>query len=389
LVEYIPAEGPVIIGESATRIIEGEPFSHPKIKKILSLLREKFPQKVIKITSNGSLLEEDMIKFLKSIEPIELNISINGPDADCRVFLMNDPWPDKVFAAIEMLNQFAIKYQASIVAMPQLLGFTYLGETMDFLEKYEPDSLRIFRPGFTKNTEAKLQLTNELYGQLADYIADYSRRLNYPVILEPSRLKANIVNIIGVIAKSPAAKAGLAKDDLILKVNGIKPLSRVEAFFMIKNSKNPLITVQRKQKLLNISIKKQAKASSGIILAYDLPANQIRQLRKIVKNSKASIIITSQFAGDYLKSLVDSFQLKSADYLVLAVKNEFFGGSIKSAGLLTNQDIKAALVNQEELHKYQKIILPGIIYDFNGNDLTGEHYSLLEEYFAIDFEIIY
>jgi len=39
--EFISPGAPVVIGESVTRIIEGEPFLHPEIKGILYAIREK------------------------------------------------------------------------------------------------------------------------------------------------------------------------------------------------------------------------------------------------------------------------------------------------------------------------------------------------------------
>ncbi|MCL2767049.1 MAG: radical SAM protein, partial [Peptococcaceae bacterium] len=55
-ISYMNPACPVIIGESVTRIIEGEPFTHPDIDGVLELIRDYFAETPIRITTNGSLL---------------------------------------------------------------------------------------------------------------------------------------------------------------------------------------------------------------------------------------------------------------------------------------------------------------------------------------------
>jgi hypothetical protein len=65
---------------------------------------------------------------------------------------------------------------------------------------------------------------------------------------------------------------------------------------------------------------------------------------------------------------------------------EFFGGSIMSAGLLTNHDIYRHFAQRKS--KLDLLLLPGIIYDLFGNDLTGESYKKLEQKLQIRVEKI-
>src|SRR6056297_2859675 len=51
MVEFLDHSRPVIIGESASKIIEGEPFAHPDIIEILNYLRKRWPDIEIKITT--------------------------------------------------------------------------------------------------------------------------------------------------------------------------------------------------------------------------------------------------------------------------------------------------------------------------------------------------
>jgi MoaA/NifB/PqqE/SkfB family radical SAM enzyme len=147
MIEFLDPEQPVFIGESASKIIEGEPFVHPDIYKILNYIRQRWPEIEIKITSSGSFLQPEKVDLLKKLEPLELNISLNGPAPEERVFLMNDTRPDNVFKLIPELKKQRIKFDSSIVSMHHLKGCNYLKRTFDFLEKYPPQSLRVFLQG--------------------------------------------------------------------------------------------------------------------------------------------------------------------------------------------------------------------------------------------------
>jgi len=56
---------------------------------------------------------------------------------------------------------------------------------------------------------------------------------------------------------------------------------------------------------------------------------------------------------------------------IIAVKNEFLGGNIGCAGLLTVRDIIKTIKKKKNI-KY--ILLPSIIFDEKGLDITGKSY---------------
>jgi MoaA/NifB/PqqE/SkfB family radical SAM enzyme len=57
----------IVIGESATRCIEGEPFCNPSLMDILAIIRKKFRQTPIHIATNGSLLDAGTLKLLEAL----------------------------------------------------------------------------------------------------------------------------------------------------------------------------------------------------------------------------------------------------------------------------------------------------------------------------------
>ena len=56
LLDYLDGSRKIIIGESTSLIMEGEPFTHPRFFEILEAIRRKFPQTLIQITTNGTML---------------------------------------------------------------------------------------------------------------------------------------------------------------------------------------------------------------------------------------------------------------------------------------------------------------------------------------------
>jgi sulfatase maturation enzyme AslB (radical SAM superfamily) len=392
MIEFLDPEQPVFIGESASKIIEGEPFVHPDIYKILKYLRQRWPEIEIKITSSGSFIELKRIDFLKKLKPIELNISLNGPAPEERVFLMNDSQPDNVFKLLPKLKKNKINFEASIVSMHHLKGFEYLKRSFDFLEKYPPQSLRVFLAGFSNYADQDLAVDSSEYYRLNNFINKQRANYSYPIIIEPQLMSSLAADVNNVTANSAAAKANLKSGDLILKVNGKTVKSRVDAFYKIKSAKNPKIELKRGEKQINTIIEKEEGISSGLIMSYDLSLNQINKLKAYAEASKKdkknheTLIISSQFAYSFLKKMLAPYLNSNYNLNLLKAKNYFFGGSIAAAGLLCNQDL-IKIIKKSDL-KVDRIILPEIIYDYYGNDLLGKHYSELEDNFKAEVILI-
>ncbi len=388
LITYLTTGGPVIIGESATKIIEGEPFLHPDFKQIITLLRKSWPGKEIRITTNGSFLSREMVRFLHNdIGKIKLNISLNCASPEERVFLMSDSHPELVFNGLDELRRQQQKFDGSIVAMPHLMGRESLQDTIDLLVERGAETVRVFTPGFTASTSSELKFKPELEGKLGNFVLQMNEKYGIPIILEPPFLKDLNAVVRAIIPDSPADEAGIKQSDIITAVKGSEVISRVDAFNKLVRASRPLVEIKRSGRIIELLVNKEKGERPGVVLDYDLDPAVLAEFReKLTRNrDKDIIVITSVLAGKLIRSIVAEFTNVNAR--VIPVESKFFGGSIRSAGLLVNDDIKFAIKQLSE-ENIDLIILPGIIYDIFGKDLTGKSYSEIASCFNADLEIM-
>ncbi|SFL38058.1 DUF512 domain-containing protein [Halanaerobium salsuginis] len=398
MIEFLDPEQPVYIGESASKIIEGEPFAHPKIWQILKELRKRWPNLEIKITTSGSFLTPDRVSQLAELGPLALNISLNAPAPAERVFLMNDSRPDNVFKLIKKLTEHKLQFEASIVSMHHLKGLDYLKEVFDFLADYPPQVLRVFLAGFSIYADPDLLVDKAAYQQLNSFIKKEQFNYNYPIIIEPQLLTDLQVEVCGIISNSPADSSGLIAGDIIQTINNKEVSTRVESFYKLQKLANPELLIRRKKQEFKLILKKNAAEKSGLIMSYDFELEQLNKLLAYAEAAKttgeniATLVITSSLAYPLLNSILaeylgdDNFNLD-----LIKTENKFFGGSIKAAGLLVNSDIEFAVNNyliQPDHQKINRIILPAVIYDYYGDDLLGCNYSQLADQLSAEIILL-
>ncbi len=85
----------IIIGEAATRISEGEPFTHPHVWQALEAVRERYPQTPLQITTNGTFLNREAVQRLAGMGRLEVNLSLNSATPGGRRLLMGDRNPER------------------------------------------------------------------------------------------------------------------------------------------------------------------------------------------------------------------------------------------------------------------------------------------------------
>ncbi len=389
--EFMDIHSPVIIGESVTRISEGEPFTHPQIKDILRLVRHRLPHNLIQITTNGSRLNEDMISFLANLEGIVIYLSLNSCRPEVRADMMRDHDAQKAIMSAQMLNRSKVQFHGSIVAMPHIYGYDDLEETILYLAGEGAQTIRVFIPGYTRKAADTLRFPPGLPGEVRKMILGLRDKTNVPVTCEPPVLNDLRPEVMGVIAGTAAECAGIAPGDLITEIDGYIPCSRVDAFHRLRDAEYPEVYIERNQEMLSCRIRKKAGESPGVVMEYDIGQEWL-QINKVAGSylAKKVLVVTSSLAVNILQPGIKRFA-KDLEYQVTAARNTFFGGSIGAAGLLVVEDMVTAIqkfVSVSGGWAPDLVLLPPVAFDHRGRDLIGVYYKEVEEKTGLPVEII-
>ncbi len=390
---FLDPARPVVIGESATRIIEGEPLTNPSIREILLLVRSSLPRTPIQITTNGSLLDESMVDFLCRLGRVVVNLSLNSSVEKSRAYLMGDTAPAGALRSAGLLKSYRLPFHGSIVAMPHLVGWCDLEETIRYLEDCGAETVRLFLPGFTRLAVPALRFEPSLREELNDFVAGLRPRVDIPLTCEPPQICDLEPVVGGVIKGSPAAGAGIRCGDVILTVNGVPAQTRVQAFKQVLKAGSPKITVAREEGLVSLQLKKDPFERSGLVMDYDLDpvliADMARALRR--HGAERALALTSELGSQAISDGIKRFLKGEAEIEALMVKSRFFGGSIGAAGLLTVADFEAALseyLNDKPGRRPLLALLPDLAFDRRGKDLTGRSFVELKQRFGMSFEVV-
>ena len=385
--QFISPEDKIVIGESVTRIVEGEPFTHPFIRQILLMIREHFPGTRIQITTNGTLLDAETARFLAGLGDVEIYLSLNSSNPAARRRLMNDSMAEQAVNSARCLADAGVSFHGSIVAMPHINGWEDLGETVFYLAECGTETIRVFLPGFTRYTPEHLKFKPGMHEELAEYIDSIRARAAVPVTVEPPVIKNLKAVVTGIISGTPADKAGLLRHDIILSVDGTRCFSRVHAFNRVRKGGPVKVEIQRNGHTFEAGIKIKQGQASGIVMDYDIAPETLAAVEAAAARHKCLKLLCSVLGEEVLRMALEKSPHRDVIDIV-PVDNLFFGGSIAAAGLLTVSDFVEAAGNLRIESGRDVLIVPAIAFDVRGKDLTGRSYLELQEKFGTKVEIL-
>jgi NifB/MoaA-like Fe-S oxidoreductase len=375
LIPFLNSAKKIIIGESATRLREGEPLSHPQFLPLIRQLRRLHPVTTIQLTTNASLLDEKTVYHLGRLKPLEVVVSLNSATVKGRSLLMGDPHPQRAVEAVGFLQSQELPFHGSIVALPHLVGWADLHETVAVLDGAGAVTLRLLLPGYTQRSvpEAVAPVGNN--EACYRFATEVKSSLTAPLVVEPPLIEDLISQVEGVIKGSPAEKAGFKTGDLIDSVDGVKPRSRVEAFELANSKKQTSFSINRQQKSIELIMQKGSRSASGLVMSYDLDPAQVERVQRLLSDNEKTLMLVSEPALKRWQIAAITITLPGLTFKT--VTSSYFGGSINCAGLLTISDFARALSEIEDLGCYSKILLPAIAFDSTGRDMRGMHYLTL------------
>ena len=117
---------------------------------MLKMLRAALPKTMLAITTNGTLLTEKVIRELAALTPLELTVSPNSATPQGRRILMHDEAPNRALQAVDGLARHDLPFHGSLVAMPHLVGFEDIKETVFSWHGMGLLQYGFFCPGYTK-----------------------------------------------------------------------------------------------------------------------------------------------------------------------------------------------------------------------------------------------
>lgn len=368
------APGPVVIGESVTRINEGEPLAHPDFPEVVRLVREAYPNRTIKVTTNGMLLTREIISFL-SEAGVTLTVSLNSVSK--REELMGDREPEKTLAAVASLRG-KVEFDGSIVALPFLTGHEDIRQSVRFLKESGAATVRLLLPGFSSRHPLYKRMPKDTWKEVREMGAELAAREKIPVLVDPPELYDLDARVEYVLPDSPAAQAGIRAGDLIVKVSGKDVFSRKDAFQRAYERESPVVTVLR-EGLIEHRLPKRRASSPGFIMYEDLEPRDYLNWERVsgVTKGRDVLVLTSKPA----KKLIEAaLKRRGLEARIVAARSYFFGGNIQVAGLLTVRDFLAAYRRAvARTGKPYSVTLPARAFDAWGRDLEGVHFRVFSQ----------
>lgn len=381
----------ITIGESATPIIEGEPFTHPDFREVLKLIRRVFPDTPVEITTNARQLEGEAVTLLEDLGGIALNVSLNSASERGRALLMGDTLEEsaRTLAGVELLAASTVRFSGSLVAMPNLVGWEDVGQTIVFLAEKGAAAVRVIMPAFTSRADPRLYPSpDRIHADLREFVHGLSSDLDCPVLIEPSCVSDLTPVVSGVLKGSPAWAAGIRRDDVFMTIGGLTPRCRVEAWNMLLPAGEVVARVRRDGRTLDAGWTNRREGDCGITMEYDFDPVRAERVRDaVLERPGRSLLLTSELGHTVVSRVLELMAVGEDRAEAVLVENRTFGGTIRAAGLLTIDDY---------VHGYDawragrsgrrgrsappsRLIVPVESFDSRGFDLRRVHVSQLEE----------
>lgn len=366
----------ITIGESVTTLMEGEPLCHPEFMAILRLVRDHYPNSLIRITTNGVLLTERMLQQFRQLGPMELTLSLNSVTVEGRAHLgLSEACT--LLALLPRLADF-VPWHGSLVAMSHRVGIEDVAQALETLCLAGAYTVRVFVPGFTRLAPAELIPSTEVMMQVKNLVRATQSRFSTPILLEPDYITDLFPMVHGSMNHSSARAAGFIGGEIVQAVNGERPRSRVHAFNLIEAAENPAVQYKKGSREVVVTVAKAKGEKSGLVMQYDMSPLEMDDLLSAVEEAvalKKKVLVLASVLGQGIVKQV----LQGTVARVEKVESHFFGGNIATAGLLTVEDFAHVLENEHRLDG-ALVVLPHKAFDMRGRDLTGRSYLTLQDF---------
>ncbi len=391
-----------------------EPFVHPRLLDMMAEFRAAFPEVMIELVTNGTLLTPDKIARLGRLAPVLVTLSVDAVREETRLRLLRDTthFSARVRLVMESLRDAGVPFIGSVVAWPSLPDEELL-ECGRLMAGCGAMLVKICLPGYTKYYDPSLWFdTDEVWGHVVELVAELKKTLDTPVYTSPIYPRTGLAAVLqGAVANSPAAKAGLGDGDEIVEVDGVPVVSGEKARELLKASRRTgqttlLVRPAGATSAATVTLKEPERGEYpylvgcgwdnlrdflpfGLAIPQGLRLSHLYEVLRLAERRGAKSLLV--FVGSLLREDVEqALSLvpcpPGVTVRLLEVPCRYFGGNIRMADLATVDDYLEALRSVSE--RPDLVILASSGFSAWGRDLVGKPYVTIEQATGIPVEII-
>jgi pyruvate-formate lyase-activating enzyme len=408
---YSPETGVCLFGSTRPHM---ETFLHPRAIELLKMARHRDSAQLFCLTTNGSLLDEEMVERLTRLGPLMLKLSLNTVDeAQHRRLMGLGGRTSTALRAPQLLRRHGIPYIGSIVAWPTL-SLDTLAETIRHLEHHEAYAIRVRLPIIHRWVREQPDCDLERHWES---VAEFARSLScrVPLLVEPGvySTPAILPLVDGVILNSPADRAGLRAGDVVEAIDGRSVITRNESHAILEqchqSSSTVELEVDRGGRKLRFQLTPQTEANYpydpnlrfrgqayGVFHIVDFRLGYLLEVFDRIERygAKKALLFSSPLVApvfDMLTEKIPEFaDVREAMTLYVETLTETVlgGNSHLLDGRFVEDFARAIRERLETDPDVDLILIPNAFGSAWGTDLSGESYSRLEMEFGIPVELI-
>ncbi|MDY7032278.1 MAG: radical SAM protein [Thermodesulfobacteriota bacterium] len=399
-----------------------EALIHPHFKDVLNEIRKK-TDRLIRISTNGTPLTEEMIDFLRRFHPLHLDIALHSSLPARRVRLMGDKSPEVAIKSLPLLRRAGIVYDIVIVpwhdeSLEEMLDD--LEQTVFYAGENDVRLVQVSLPGYSKYfSERELFDHDFVWEAVTGKTRELREKCPVPIVIRPAMYEEtllydqkNMPEIIGTVHNSPAFHSGVQRGDVFTKIGSNIIKNRPQArdlLSILQRSEMESIPMEvlRKNRKLELSLNlnrhsypysKEIDTHVGVIfMGTGLRTGYLESLQRIIEQNRNQkiLLLTSVLVKSLLEQIINEapFFGQWCDHIEIGVPpNRFFGGNICMGDLLVVQDfidyIKDYVTSADR--KPDLVVIPSSPFNISGwgRDLTGRVYLDIERETGIPVEII-
>ncbi len=291
------------------------------------------------ITLSGMTQRE--IDKIVNISLSPLYISVHSTDPAVRKRMLNNRKAGEIVSQLQKLEDNGIKFHTQIVVCPGINDGAILKRTIDDLLAFKKGllSIAVVPVGLTKNRKSYLK----------------------PVSAENA---LRICKMVNTVSEQDRKKTGIRRlfiaDEFLLKAGlDIPEDSYYEGYPQIENGVGLVSILLNEWKSIKRNFKKKVNKRMSLAKASSS------------RRKKSYLALTSISAEPYIERIVSELDqfINNVEFIILPVRNSFFGESVTVAGLLTAHDIIKTVKGLKE--HWDAVIIPKVILNYNGYTLDG------------------